>query len=84
MQRPRKGMNYGKIETSERLQQTLAVLQQGGVRTTATIRRATRSQAVHSDIAALRKNGFVIVTHRLGPIRGRRRYGYELIGRTPA
>lgn len=75
------GMHYGSIETSPRLQDTLAVLKQGGIRTTATIRRATRSQAVHSDIAALRANGLQIVTHSLGVKRGRRTYGYELIGR---
>jgi hypothetical protein len=75
-----KGMHYGSIETSERLKETLAVLQQGGIRTTATIRRATRSQAVHSDIAALRKNDILIRTHALGKKRGRRVYGYELVG----
>jgi hypothetical protein len=75
----RKEMHYGSIETSEQLKATLAVLQQGGIRTTATIRRATRSQAVHSDIAALRKNGIGIQTHPLGLRRGRRVYGYELV-----
>jgi hypothetical protein len=80
----KKGMHYGSVETSKQLQETLAVLEQGGIRTTATIRRATRSQAVHSDIAALRKNGLLIRTHSLGVKRGRRRYGYELLGREEA
>lgn len=77
----KKGMHFGSVETSELLRATLAVLEQGGIRTTATIRRATRSQAVHSDIAALRKNDFLIQTHFLGVKRGRRTYGYELLGR---
>lgn len=73
------GMNYGKLETSELLQKTLAQLEQGGIRSTESIRKVTRSQAVHSDIAALRKNGLNIETRYLGKHRGRKRFGYELI-----
>lgn len=76
------GMHYGKVETSPLLRKTLEILEQGGVRTTKTIQRVTGSQAVHSDIAALRMNNLNIKTHYLGVKNGRRRYGYELIGRT--
>lgn len=73
-------MNFGKLETSELLQQTLAVLQHGGVKTSLEIAQATASLAVHSDIAALRKNGLQIETRYLGKIDGRRRFGYLLRG----
>lgn len=73
-------MHFGKLETSLRLQETLAVLIDGKQKTTGQIRRATRSQAVHSDIAGLRKNDILIKTIPLGLRRGRKCYAYEFVG----
>ena len=72
-------MHFGNLATSLRLQETLAVLIDGR-KTTAQIRRATRSQAVHSDIAGLRKNDILIKTIPLGLRRGRKCYAYEFVG----
>lgn len=52
-------MHCGRIETSKRLQATLAVLQDGEWHTTREIRLVTNSEAVHSDINALRAGGIV-------------------------
>jgi len=53
-------MHFGNLATSKRLQDTLAVLKDGRWHTTREIRLATNSEAVHSDIAALRWNGIEI------------------------
>lgn len=81
MKKDRKGMHFGRIETSPLLQKTLEVLQGGGEYTTRQIRLVTRSQAVHSDISALRKNDYVISCRYLGKFRGRKRYAYSLEGK---
>ena len=52
-------MHCGRIETSKRLQDTLAALQDGQWHTTREIRLVTNSEAVHSDINALRAGGIV-------------------------
>ena len=57
--RPLGRMHCGRIETSKRLQDTLAVLQDGEWHTTRDIRLRTNSEAVHSDINALRAGGIV-------------------------
>jgi hypothetical protein len=78
-------VNAGSIETSERLKKTLLVLKmaEGGPHvTTLGIEQATNSRAVHSDIAALRANGYVIEGRYL-PGTGRV-FGYRLIGYDPA
>ena len=49
-------MHAGKIESSERLQMTLAAIRPGWISTLG-ISRITDSMAVHSDIAALRCRG---------------------------
>lgn len=58
----KKGMNAGNIETSERLRKTYLILLYNGKKglTTMEIQKHTKSQAVHSDISALRKNGLNI------------------------
>mgnify|MGYP001596245525 CR=1 FL=1 len=59
-------LHAGDIRTSRRLQDTAAILRTAGAVgiTTLGISRATGSCAVHSDIAGLRANGFVIEKKR--------------------
>jgi hypothetical protein len=61
-------MHAGSIFTSRRLQDTLLVLAypytKDGYITTLAIHRITGSMAVHSDIAALRENGFPVESRR--------------------
>jgi hypothetical protein len=80
-------VNSGSVESSTRLQQTLAVLQAAGARgvTTLEIERVTDSRAVHSDVAALRAkpNSYVISCKYDHLTETKRRvYRYTLI--TPA
>ena len=72
--RPQGRMHCGRIETSKRLQDTLAVLQDGEWHTTREIRLVTNSEAVHSDLAALRANG---VDYECKPAGGKK-YAYRL------
>ena len=76
-------MHAGSIKTSRRLQQTLAVLSDGTLHTTEEIRKKTASEAVHSDIAALRANGVPIskALYLHESLTGARIYGYRLIPR---
>lgn len=72
-------MHHGKIATSKRLQNTLAILKLGPA-TTREIREYTDSCAVNSDIAALRENGFKIECTPQGKTPdGGRVYIYTLI-----
>ena len=67
-------MHCGSLATSKRLQDTLAVLQDGEWHTTREIRLVTNSEAVHSDLAALRANG---VDYECKPAGGKK-YAYRL------
>ena len=67
-------MHCGSLATSKRLQDTLAVLQDGQWHTTREIRLVTNSEAVHSDLAALRANG---VDYECKPAGGKK-YAYRL------
>lgn len=67
-------MHCGRIETSKRLQDTLAVLQDGEWHTTREIRLVTNSEAVHSDLAALKANG---IDYECKPAGGKK-YVYRL------
>jgi hypothetical protein len=73
-------MNAGNYQTSPRLQKTLAVLKQAGDAhvTTLAIEKQTNSRAVHSDIAALRANGWIVERTSMPEI-GPRVSGYRLI-----
>ena len=68
-------MHCGRIETSKRLQDTLAVLRDGQWHSTREIRMVTNSEAVHSDLAALRANG---VDYECKPA-GKKKYVYRLL-----
>jgi len=61
-------IHAGNLETSPRLQATLAVLDDGAEHSTLDLLLHTRSCAVHSDIAALRANGIRIAHTRKGRI----------------
>ena len=67
-------MHCGSLATSKRLQDTLAVLQDGQWHTTREIRLVTNSEAVHSDLAALRRNG---IDYECKPAGGKK-YAYRL------
>ncbi len=54
-------MHAGKLESSQRLKDTYAVLSDRDWHSTRDIGRLTGSCAVHSDIAALRENGMDVV-----------------------
>lgn len=68
-------MNAGSIQTSGRLQATLAAIADWA--TTAQISTATGSMAVHSDIAALRANGVAVLAERVPGYHGRCVYRYR-------
>lgn len=72
-------MNAGNICTSERLKSTLEALLDGQPHSTWEIGTVTRSCAVHSDIAALRHNGFEIETKRHAKENGCVRFTYRLV-----
>lgn len=74
-------MHAGSISTSKRLQETFAALTMSDWVTTAEIQAVTRSQAVHSDIAALRANGHAVITRYAGKsVGGAKVYAYKLVG----
>lgn len=56
----RRASHAARVESSERLQQTLEVLRCGDWLDGWVIAQQTRSQALHSDIHELRQNGFQI------------------------
>ncbi len=82
-------MNAGSIKTSKRLQDTFAALLRHSryhdekflsYCSTEVIRRVTKSQAVHSDIAGLRANGYKIKSKMLYRAEnGNRIFGYCLV-----
>lgn len=59
-------MHAGNIATSQRLQATLKALPYRRWRSTREIGQDTGSCAVHSDICAVRANGYYIETRREG------------------
>ena len=58
-------MHHAKIATSDRLQQLLALLRQGGWWTTKDLMLETMSCTVSTNISELRGNGFNIESRRL-------------------
>lgn len=69
-----------KIENSDRLRRTLAVISDGDNYTARDIARHTKSMAVHTDIHELRENGFVIQKEYMQPpCGGRMLPHYQLI-----
>jgi len=59
-------MRYAKVENSERLQRTLAVLKDGCEHTTRDLIQEAHICAVNSCVAELNAQGYVIVCRRSG------------------
>lgn len=68
-------INYGKIETSPRLQRVHLLLSDGHWHSTREIMRAADVCAVNTVIAELRANGYDIMTRCVG----QGRYEYQLL-----
>jgi hypothetical protein len=68
------------LSRSDRLQRLHKLLSQGGIFTTATIQRFTKSNAVHTDIHELRQNGKRIPKAiYFGIVNGNKVYGYRML-----
>jgi hypothetical protein len=74
-------MHFADATKSDRLKRMLAALPRGVGRTTFELQSATQSCAVHSDIAELRQNGYIIERQCEGRRNGRQINRYTLRGR---
>lgn len=77
-------MHAGHIFSSDRLYRTWVSLRQAGARglTTRQLSRKTGSMAVHSDVQAIRANGYeVTCEYDHTTERGSRSYRYRLLGK---
>lgn len=84
MSEPTGRIKAADFERSDRLKQTVDVLIDGQWHTTLELRDRTNSCAVHTDLAELRANLFVLERRYHGKINGRRVYAYRLVGRRAA
>ena len=62
------GINYAKLETSDRLRRELAVLSDGREHSTLDIQAYARVCAVGTTVSELRANGFSISCQRRGDV----------------
>lgn len=84
MSEPTGKIKAASFDRSDRLKQTRDVLIDGQWHTTVEIRDRTNSCAVHTDLAELRANLFVLERRYHGMINGRRVFAYRLVGRRAA
>ena len=73
-------IHYAKLEKSDRLKDTLAILSDGFPHSGISIQAETESLAVHTDMAELRANGLNIRQYYNGLTpKGRKKSMYQLV-----